>query len=123
MSILSSSLPEYHQPRRLCEEIAERHLPVFSEVEVTSWLCRATIIAITGTNGKTTTTALVAHLLNTAGKKAVATGNIGSPFAADVEKLTEDDFAVVEISSFQLEGTDTFKPKVASISEYHSRSS
>jgi UDP-N-acetylmuramoylalanine--D-glutamate ligase len=96
-------------------EIAERHLPVFSEVEVTSWLCRATIIAITGTNGKTTTTALVAHLLNTAGRKALATGNIGSPFATDAEKLTEDDFAVVEISSFQLEGTDTFKPKVASI--------
>jgi UDP-N-acetylmuramoylalanine--D-glutamate ligase len=96
-------------------EIAERHLPVFSEVEVTSWLCRATIIAITGTNGKTTTTALVAHLFNTAGRKALPTGNIGSPFATDVEKLTEDDFAVVEISSFQLEGTDTFKPKVASI--------
>ncbi len=99
----------------IMQEIAERHLPVFSEVEVTSWLCSATIIAITGTNGKTTTTALVAHLLNTAGRKALATGNIGSPFAADVEELGEDDFAVVEISSFQLEGTDTFKPRVASI--------
>ncbi len=97
------------------KEIELRHLPVFSEVEVTSWLCPATVLAVTGTNGKTTTTALVAHLLKSAGKKAVATGNIGSPFAADIEGLTEDDFAVVEISSFQLEATDTFKPKVASI--------
>jgi UDP-N-acetylmuramoylalanine--D-glutamate ligase len=110
--VVSPGIPPTSQFMR---EISERHLPVFSEVEVTSWLCRATIIAITGTHGKTTTTALVAHLLNTAGRKALATGNIGSPFATDVEKLTEDDFAVVEISSFQLEGTDTFKPKVASI--------
>lgn len=95
--------------------IAQQHLPVFSEIEVTSWLCPATIIAITGTNGKTTTTALVAHLLNTAGKKAVATGNIGSPFAADVQRLGENDFAVVEVSSFQLECVDTFRPKVAAI--------
>lgn len=97
------------------QEIVRRRLPVFSEVEVTSWLCRATIVAITGTNGKSTTTALVAHLLNTAGRKAIATGNIGNPFAGDVENLMEEDFAIVEISSFQLEGIDTFKPKVASI--------
>jgi UDP-N-acetylmuramoylalanine--D-glutamate ligase len=97
------------------QQIAQRHLPIFSEIEVAFWLCPATIIAITGTNGKTTTTALVAHLLNTAGKKAVATGNIGSPFATDVEKLGADDFAVVEVSSFQLECIDTFRPKVASI--------
>lgn len=97
------------------QEINRRHLPMFSEIEVTSWLCRATIVAITGTNGKSTTTALVAHLLNTAGKKAMATGNIGSPFASDVEQLCGEDYAVVEVSSFQLEAIDTFKPKVAAI--------
>jgi len=97
------------------QEIDRRGLPAFSEIEVTSWLCPATMIAITGTNGKSTTTALMAHLLNSAGRKAVATGNIGSPFADDVGSLTERDYAVVEISSFQLERTDTFRPKVATI--------
>lgn len=96
-------------------EIERRHLPVFSEIEVTSWLCPATIAAITGTNGKSTTTALVAHILNAAGKKAVATGNIGSPFSNDVVVLSDRDYAVVEVSSFQLERIETFKPKVASI--------
>jgi UDP-N-acetylmuramoylalanine--D-glutamate ligase len=97
------------------QEIERRHLPVFSEIEVTSWLCPANIVAITGTNGKSTTTALTAHLLNTAGKKAVATGNIGSPFAHDVVTLSDRDYAVVEVSSFQLERIETFKPKVATI--------
>jgi len=97
------------------QEIERRHLPVFSEIEVTSWLCPATIAAITGTNGKSTTTALTAHILNVAGKKAVATGNIGSPFAHDVVVLSDRDYAVVEVSSFQLERIETFKPKVAAI--------
>ncbi|MGB5105853.1 MAG: UDP-N-acetylmuramoyl-L-alanine--D-glutamate ligase [Candidatus Zixiibacteriota bacterium] len=96
-------------------EIERRHLPVFSEIEVTSWLCPASIVAITGTNGKSTTTALMAHLLNNSGRKAIATGNIGSPFARDVISLSDRDFAVVEVSSFQLERIETFKPKVAAI--------
>ncbi len=99
----------------IIKDIERRHLPMFSEIEVTSWLCRATIVAITGTNGKSTTTALTAHLLATAGKRAVATGNIGSPFAHDVLGLNEEDFAVVEASSFQLERIESFKPKVAAI--------
>lgn len=93
----------------------ERSIPIFSEVEVTSWLCQATILAITGSNGKSTTTALVAHILNESGRKAVATGNIGTPFASDVEGLGEDDYAVVEVSSFQLEFVDTFHPAVSAI--------
>lgn len=96
-------------------DIERRHLPVFSEIEVTSWLCPATIAAVSGTNGKSTTTALAAHLLTTAGKRAVATGNIGSPFAQDVLALTAADYAVVEVSSFQLERIETFRPKVAAL--------
>lgn len=96
-------------------QVQELDIPIFSEIEVTSWLCPATIIAITGSNGKSTTTAWVAHILNRAGHRAVATGNIGSPFATDVAALSSDDFAVVEVSSFQLEFTDTFKPRVAAI--------
>ncbi|MCK4858405.1 MAG: UDP-N-acetylmuramoyl-L-alanine--D-glutamate ligase, partial [candidate division Zixibacteria bacterium] len=97
------------------QEITRRHLPLFSEIEVTSWLCPATILAITGANGKSTTTTLLAHIIRESGRQTVATGNIGSPFAADVEQLSADDYAVVEVSSFQLEHTDTFKPKVAAI--------
>lgn len=100
---------------QIVKEVRKRRLPLFSEIEVTSWLCPATIVAITGSNGKSTTTALLAHILNQAGHKALATGNIGSPFADDVLKLGEDDFAVVEVSSFQLEQIDTFKPKAATI--------
>lgn len=96
-------------------KLQQSNLPMFSEIEVSSWLCAATLIAITGTNGKSTTTALVAHLLNTAGRRAVATGNIGSPFAHDVRGLTSDDYAVVETSSYQLERIEVFKPKVAAI--------
>jgi UDP-N-acetylmuramoylalanine--D-glutamate ligase len=96
-------------------QIQENSIPIFSEIEVTSWLCPATIIAITGSNGKSTTTAWVTHILSEAGRKAVATGNIGSPFAADVGSLGKKDFAVVEVSSFQLEFTDRFQPRVASI--------
>ncbi len=99
----------------ILREIERRHLPVFSEIEIASWLCAAQIVAISGTNGKSTTTALTAHLLTTAGKKAVATGNIGSPFSQDVLGLTADDFAVVEVSSFQLERIETFRPRVATL--------
>lgn len=96
-------------------EIEERHLPLFSELEVASWLCPATIVAVTGTNGKSTTTAWIAHVLCEAGRTALATGNIGSPFADDVLKLDEDAYAVVEVSSFQLERIDSFRPHVALI--------
>ncbi|MFH2054690.1 MAG: UDP-N-acetylmuramoyl-L-alanine--D-glutamate ligase [bacterium] len=99
----------------IVKEVRRRQLPLFSEIEVTSWLCPATIVAITGSNGKSTTTALMAHILNEAGHKAVATGNIGSPFADDVLTLGEQDYAVVEVSSFQLELIDTFKPQAATI--------
>lgn len=96
-------------------QIQENNIPIFSEIEVTSWICPATILAITGSNGKSTTTAWVAHILNEAGRKAAATGNIGSPFAADVGHLGKNDYAVVEVSSFQLEFTDRFQPRVAAI--------
>ena len=99
----------------IVREIGRRQLPLFAEIEVSSWLCPATIVAITGSNGKSTTTALLTHILQEAGYKAVATGNIGSPFADDVLSLNQRDFAVVEVSSFQLEMVDTFRPKAAAI--------
>ncbi len=89
--------------------------PVVSEIEVAAILCPAPIIAITGSNGKTTVTTLIGRVLEAAGKNAFVCGNIGSPFSAQIEKIKESDFVVLEVSSFQLETIRDFKPKVALI--------
>ncbi len=111
-AVLSPGIPSTSP---IVRELDQRHLPLFSELEFASWLCPATIVAVTGTNGKSTTTAWLAHVISEVGRMAVATGNIGSPFASDVLRLREDNFAVVEVSSFQLERIDTFQPHVAII--------
>ncbi len=71
--------------------------------------------AITGTNGKTTTTTLLAAMINGGGLKAVACGNIGKAFAETVFELSSEDWAVLEVSSFQLETIETFRPNVAAV--------
>ena len=88
-------------------------LSVYSEVEVASWFCRAPIVAITGSNGKTTTTTLIGKIFEKAGWKTIVAGNIGFPFSDYVLEVDEKSAAVVEVSSFQLDHVDTFRPKVA----------
>ncbi len=88
---------------------------VISEIEVASILCPAPIIAVTGSNGKTTVTTLIGLMLAAAGKRVFVCGNIGNPFSAEVEKIQSKDYVVLEISSFQLETIRDFKPKVAVI--------
>ncbi|MCX7833227.1 MAG: UDP-N-acetylmuramoyl-L-alanine--D-glutamate ligase [Ignavibacteria bacterium] len=88
---------------------------VYGEIEVASWFCKAPIIAITGTNGKTTTTALTGEIFKTYGFNAIVCGNIGNPFASVLDKIKEDSIIILEISSFQLMSTETFKPEVAAI--------
>jgi UDP-N-acetylmuramoylalanine--D-glutamate ligase len=104
--------------------VAERHpvyrlaraagVPVRSEIELAGALIvagGATLVAVTGTNGKTTVTTLVTAMLTESGERAVAAGNIGRPLVA---AATDDvDTVVVEVSSFQLQFTDTFHPRVA----------
>jgi len=90
-------------------------IPVISEIELAWMLCPATVIAITGTNGKTTVTTLIGRILEASGKNAFVCGNIGNPFSGEVEKMREEDFVSLEVSSFQLENIATFKPKVAVI--------
>jgi len=89
------------------------HIPVISEIELAWILCPAQVIAVTGTNGKTTVTTLIGKVLEAAGKRVFTCGNIGRPFCAEVEKMREGDCVALEISSFQLEYIDTFKPKIA----------
>ena len=88
---------------------------IISEIEVASILCPAEIIAITGSNGKTTVTTLIGDVLKEAGKKVFVCGNIGNPFCACVEQMQKGDFVALEVSSFQLETIKDFKPKIAVI--------
>ncbi len=90
-----------------------RGLKVVGEMEVASWLCKGPIIAITGTNGKTTTTALLGRIFDDARRPAVVAGNIGNAFSHVVESMSEEHTAILEVSSFQLDTIETFKPNVS----------
>jgi UDP-N-acetylmuramoylalanine--D-glutamate ligase len=88
---------------------------IVAEVEVASWFLKGILIGITGTNGKSTTTALAAHVLSHAGLKATACGNIGTPLTEMIARDAPDHYYVVELSSFQLEAIETFRPWVAAL--------
>jgi UDP-N-acetylmuramoylalanine--D-glutamate ligase len=90
-------------------------IPIIAEIELASRHLQGTIIGITGSNGKTTTTTLVSELLFGAGLKAHAAGNIGTPLIDFVEDSTPADIHVVELSSFQLEAVHEFRPRIGSI--------
>jgi UDP-N-acetylmuramoylalanine--D-glutamate ligase len=87
-------------------------VPRISELEYAYQQLDAPVLAVTGTNGKSTTTALASHLLTTAGFDAPAAGNIGLPLSAVALRATAPDWAVVEASSFQLADIDTFAPRI-----------
>jgi len=97
----------------LVKEAGKAGKAVFGELEVASWFSKAKIAAITGSNGKSTTSALLADMVRGAGKPCVLAGNIGESFAGLVEKTSTDGIAVLEVSSFQLETIATFHPAVA----------
>ncbi len=87
-------------------------IPIWSEVELASRFLHGRLIAITGSNGKTTTTSLIAHILTGAGKHVILAGNIGSPLIAHVDESTDATISVVEMSSFQLELIESLRPDV-----------
>ncbi|HEX2984351.1 MAG TPA: Mur ligase family protein [Ignavibacteriales bacterium] len=88
----------------------QKGLKVISEIELASQFCKGKIIAITGTNGKTTTTSLCDHLLNESGLKTYAAGNIGFAFSEAVLDVKENEYVALETSSFQIDHIDKFKP-------------
>lgn len=90
-------------------------IEAISEIELAASLCPAPVIAITGTNGKTTTTTLVGEIIKAAGKRAFVLGNIGTPFSSAIPEIGAKDYVSLEVSSFQLETIQTFHPKVAVI--------
>jgi UDP-N-acetylmuramoylalanine--D-glutamate ligase len=90
-----------------------RGIPVWGEVELAYRLLSNPITAVTGTNGKTTTTALIGHIMKEAGRPVKVVGNIGTALTAVVLELTGQEELVVEMSSFQLEDTVSFRPRVS----------
>ena len=98
----------------LVKGIRERDIPIVSEIEFAAKYTDATIIGITGSNGKTTTTMLTYHLLKSAGLNVGLGGNIGKSFAWQVAEDKYDSY-VLELSSFQLDGIINYKPHIAII--------
>ena len=89
----------------------ERHLPVWSEVELGSRLLASPIVGVTGTNGKTTTSELLGAIFRAAGRPVAVAGNVGAPLTG-LDGLAAESWVVCELSSFQLEDTDTLRPRV-----------
>ena len=107
--VLSPGVPAKLPPLELARA---QGIPVWSEIELAWRFLRGKLVAITGSNGKTTTTALVAHILKTSGIDTLVGGNIGVPLLALVESSTHSSVTVAEISSFQLETIAEFRPEV-----------
>ncbi|MCK5125774.1 MAG: UDP-N-acetylmuramoyl-L-alanine--D-glutamate ligase [candidate division Zixibacteria bacterium] len=87
-------------------------IPIFSEIELAYWVCRGRVLAITGSNGKTTTTTLLGEICKASGRPTVVGGNIGTPFSQIARDIPENGLAVIEVSSFQLERIEQFAPYV-----------
>ncbi len=95
--------------------LKEKNIPIIGEIELAYMCEKGRVIAITGTNGKTTTTTLVGEIMKAYNEETFVVGNIGNPYTKEVEKTTENSVTVAEISSFQLETTDTFSPRVSAV--------
>lgn len=94
-------------------EAEKQGIKVISELEFAFWFCKGKIIGVTGTNGKTTTTSLLAHVINTSGRKCYLAGNVGVAFSEVVFDVKEEDYVALEISSFQLDHIESFKPYIS----------
>jgi UDP-N-acetylmuramoylalanine--D-glutamate ligase len=108
--VLSPGVPDSSP---IVQQAAGRGRTIVSELEVSSWFCPGTIVAITGTNGKTTTTTLCGRMFEDARRPVVVGGNIDPAFADVVTSMSPDHTAVLEVSSFQLDHVETFRPRIA----------
>jgi UDP-N-acetylmuramoylalanine--D-glutamate ligase len=95
------------------QQVNHANVAVIGEVELAFRLCKAPIVAVTGTKGKSTTTALIGHLLRACGRTVRVGGNIGNPLIKEVIGAGPEDWIVAEVSSFQLETIRAFRPRVA----------
>ncbi len=99
----------------LVRAVQSGNVPVFSEIEAAYRVCRAPIVAVTGTKGKTSTTALIGHLFAHAGRATHVGGNIGNALIREARDASAGDWVIAEVSSFQLESIRSFKPRIAAI--------
>lgn len=97
------------------DSFRERNVPIWSEIELAYHSAKGKLIAITGTNGKTTTTALTGQIMKDYMDSVFVVGNIGTPYTLEAGKTTEESVTVAEISSFQLETIHDFKPDASAI--------
>jgi len=97
----------------LARNFYSRGIEIIGELELGWQACGLPVIAVTGTNGKTTTTELLAQMLNACGQRTIACGNIGKPLSDVARRRKEFDVLTVEVSSFQLETIKTFRPGIA----------
>ena len=94
-------------------KILNQGTQIIGELELGYRFCKGKIVAVTGTNGKSTTTELIGHIFSSSGYKTVVCGNIGNPLSGEIEKIDEETIVVLEVSSFQLETIKKFAPHVA----------
>ena len=99
----------------LMERFRNRNISIYGEIEIAYRMDRGNVMAITGTNGKTTTTTLVGEIMKAAGKKTFVVGNIGTPYTDKVLESDGDSVSVIEVSSFQLETIRDFHPTVSAV--------
>ncbi|GAB4293168.1 MAG: UDP-N-acetylmuramoyl-L-alanine--D-glutamate ligase [Ignavibacteriaceae bacterium] len=97
------------------KEALSKGIRIISELELASAFCKGKIVAVTGTNGKTTTTSFCGHLFNYCGRKTYTAGNIGLAFSEIAPDVNENELVALEVSSFQLDLIERFKPKIAVI--------
>jgi len=112
VAVVSPGIPKTAPVLR---EAKRRGLPVLSEIEVASRFAKAPIAAVTGTNGKSTTVTILGQLFGALGTPVAVAGNVGWPLSEAVETIPERGCLVVEVSSFQLEDVDHFRPRSAAI--------
>ncbi len=99
----------------ILKEALRRQIPIVGEIEIASWFCQAPIFAITGSNGKTTTSTLTGRIFKKVHAQTVVAGNIGNPFSESLLQNPTPHYVILEISSFQLETIFSFHPPLAVI--------
>ena len=99
----------------IVNQMRDMGIPISGEVELAYTYGKGDVLAITGTNGKTTTTALLGEIMKAYKESVFVVGNIGNPYTTEALKMTEDSVAVAEVSSFQLETIHEFRPRVSAI--------
>ena len=114
--VTSPGVPRHASP---LEWTRKKKIPLISEVELASYFCQGRIVAVTGSNGKTTTCNLIHRILSEAGRDSVLCGNVGFSFLEALPRVQKKTIVVLELSSFQLQDSPTLRPQIAVVLNIH----